>query len=200
MEAIKTVQAELKSIVAERRVLETLTKNIPPATDRTYNFGEEVLVLSGEKKEWAGPFMVSNVEGQMITLQSKDGSYHQTFNAIEIKLFYREYKQNLHHFTSSEPSEMFIYEIIKPYDLRSKTFGASIKKKIEGLAWRKTWKLVCKSEELKDVSNLGGRFVIQNKVDGTPNAVRKSPFVVENVKTELNYLRFTASLCLDDVL
>lgn len=35
MDAIRKVQAEINSIVAERRVLSPLKRDIPPAADRT---------------------------------------------------------------------------------------------------------------------------------------------------------------------
>ena len=46
MEAIKLAQSEMNSIIAERRVLAALTKKIPPAADRQYNWAEELLILS----------------------------------------------------------------------------------------------------------------------------------------------------------
>lgn len=39
----------MNSIVTERRELEALTRNIPPAADRTYKMGEEVTVFSEQK-------------------------------------------------------------------------------------------------------------------------------------------------------
>lgn len=50
MNAIKTAQAEMNSIVAEQRVLTVLTRNILPAADRTYKLGEEELVFNEDKK------------------------------------------------------------------------------------------------------------------------------------------------------
>ena len=41
----KTAQSEMKSTNSERRVLATLTRDIPPAPGRTYKIGEEVFVL-----------------------------------------------------------------------------------------------------------------------------------------------------------
>lgn len=50
MAMIKETQAEMNCSIAERRVLTALTRDIPPAADRTYNIGEEVLVYSEEEK------------------------------------------------------------------------------------------------------------------------------------------------------
>lgn len=101
MEPIKTAQAEMNSIVAERKVYAAPTRNIPPAADRTYKLGEEVLVLSEGKKERPGSYVVSNIEGRMITIQNKYGTYRQTFSAFQIQPSYRTFKQNLSTFKSS---------------------------------------------------------------------------------------------------
>ena len=50
MEALSKAQMEMNSIVAERRVLAALTRNIPPAGKYTYILGEEVLVYSESNK------------------------------------------------------------------------------------------------------------------------------------------------------
>lgn len=52
MEDLKTAQAEMNPIVNERRVLTALTRKMPPATDRTYKLGQNVLAYSELKKEW----------------------------------------------------------------------------------------------------------------------------------------------------
>lgn len=55
MEGLNFVQAELNLIVAERRVLEILTKNVPPAADRKCETGEKVFVYSEMKKSGLVP-------------------------------------------------------------------------------------------------------------------------------------------------
>lgn len=62
MEALKTAQWETNSIVAERSVLEVLTRNIRPAVDRKYNFGYEILAHLGTIKRGIGLFDVVHVE------------------------------------------------------------------------------------------------------------------------------------------
>lgn len=51
MEALKTVQADINAIVAEKRVLTALTRKLLPAVDRVYKSGEQVLVYSEQKKK-----------------------------------------------------------------------------------------------------------------------------------------------------
>lgn len=71
MEALKTAQAELNSITAERKVLETLMRNISPAADKSYKVREEVLAYQELKTEWVYKFEFLHVEGRMITVQNK---------------------------------------------------------------------------------------------------------------------------------
>lgn len=52
MNAIKIAEAVMNSIIAERKVLEAITKNISPAADRSYWLGEECLVYFGKKNGW----------------------------------------------------------------------------------------------------------------------------------------------------
>lgn len=46
MEAIKTTQAKMNSIVEERELFEAWTRNIPPAANHSYKVGEDALVYS----------------------------------------------------------------------------------------------------------------------------------------------------------
>lgn len=49
MEAVDNAQAETNSVTAERKVISTLKRDIPPAADRTYEKGEEMLVYYEEE-------------------------------------------------------------------------------------------------------------------------------------------------------
>ena len=72
---IKSAQAEMNSIVAERKVLSALTRNIPPAADRVFKLGEEVLVYHEQNKKWEGPYIVVDCTGRNITVTNEDKSY-----------------------------------------------------------------------------------------------------------------------------
>lgn len=50
MEAIKTAQAEMNSIVAERKVYESLTRNTPPVADRAYKLGKDGIGIFRREK------------------------------------------------------------------------------------------------------------------------------------------------------
>ena len=46
MQIPSTLQTERYAIIAERRVVAALNRNIPPASDRVYNLGAEITVFS----------------------------------------------------------------------------------------------------------------------------------------------------------
>lgn len=54
--------------VAERIVLEPLTRSKPPAADQSYSLVDEILVYAKLEKKWAGLFDVEHVEGRMVTV------------------------------------------------------------------------------------------------------------------------------------
>ena len=158
----------MNSIVAERRVLAALTRDIPPAADRTYKFGEEVLVYSEREKKWLGPYIVVDCTGRQVTISSADGTRRQMFNAFQIKPYHRPFKekviQNLYCFQSGEDAMKALYttlitEVIEPNDPRAWKFDKPIQKEIEGLLKRKTWKIVVRSEVPEKANILNGRFV-----------------------------------------
>ena len=61
MKLLTSAQIEMNAIVVERRIQAALTRQIPPAADRIYQIGDEVLVFSGVDKNWLGPFIVMHV-------------------------------------------------------------------------------------------------------------------------------------------
>lgn len=65
-------------IIAERKALETLTKNSPPALDHTCKMGGEVLVYSEIKMEWLGPFDVVFARRRMSTIQNIEHAIRKT--------------------------------------------------------------------------------------------------------------------------
>lgn len=188
MEALKTAQAEMNSIVAERRVVEALTRNIPPAADRVYKLGEEVLVYSEAKREWVGPFEVVHVHGRMITVKNKENSVRKTFNSFQIKPFYHEISSNIHFFKSQNDKmdhEINVTEVIQSHDPRSAYFKDAIQKEIGGLEKRNTWKVVPKATLPPDANILGGRFVLAIKNGGTSQETWKARFVVQGHKDSM---------------
>ena len=146
MEIIKSAQAEMNSIVAERRVLAALTRDIPPAADRNYKLGEEVLVYSEKEKKWIGPYIVVDSTGRQVTIRNTEGTKIQMFNAFQIKPYYRTFHDNIYHFKSDNDALQTLYttlitEVIEPKDARAWKFDKPIQKEIKGLLKRKHGKL-----------------------------------------------------------
>lgn len=54
MEALKSAQSEMNSLVVERGVLKARTKSIPPAAVLRYKLVDEAPVFSKVKIEWIG--------------------------------------------------------------------------------------------------------------------------------------------------
>ena len=59
---------EMNAIISERRVSKILHRNIPQATDRVYQAGQEVLVYREGPDQWMGPFILSKVEDKLVTV------------------------------------------------------------------------------------------------------------------------------------
>lgn len=85
LEAIKTAQAEMNAIVAERRIRTALAYEITPPSDRIYKVGEEVHVCSENRIDCIGPLRVESMQGRMVTVQSLGGDRVQTFNYFQLK-------------------------------------------------------------------------------------------------------------------
>lgn len=191
MAALARAQMEMNSIVSERRVQSALTKEIPPAANRTYQLGERVLVFSELSKCWEGPYTVIHVLGRMVTVSSIDGSYRQTFNAFQMKPYYEaaiHYTlSNISMFQSGteRPAEMLLTEVIEPQDERTSLFGPAKEKEISGLIERKTWKVVDKSSLPREPNILGSRFVLAIKDEGTKRETWKARLIVQGYSDRL---------------
>lgn len=48
----------MNTIIAERRILATSNRSVPPAADRAYKLGEQALVYHENKKQWEGLYIV----------------------------------------------------------------------------------------------------------------------------------------------
>ena len=169
----------MNSSIAERRIMTALTRDIPPAADRTYKLGEEVLVYNEYKKEWLGPLIVVDSTGRMITAYNPQTKLRQPYNTHQVKPFYRDINNNMKELKSKNdhgppPYTLHITEVIEPNDSRAWKFDEPIKKEIEGLIKRKTWKIVCRSEVPDFANILGGIFVLEINDEGTNREIWKA--------------------------
>lgn len=89
MHANKSAQAEMISIVAERRLLTALTRDIPPTADRNNTIAEEVLAYSENNKEWLGPIIVVDYTCLMVTAYNRNTELRQTDDTFQVKSYFR---------------------------------------------------------------------------------------------------------------
>lgn len=193
LQALKLAQAEMNSIVAERRVLAALNKSIPSAADRNYKLGEKVLIYSETSKTWIGPYIVIDCTGRIVTVKTHDNSFRQTFNAYQVKPYYRDdYTVNFSQFKSGCDEALlfftFITEVIQPHDPRAWKFSDAINKEIRGLIERGTWRVVLREEFPDNKNTLKGRFVLAIKDEGTGKEIWKARFVIQAYRYKLKKL------------
>jgi len=106
MDALATLQKEMNAIIAERRVLTALNRDIPPAADRVYSLGEKVLVYSEKEKEWVGTYTVVHINGRMITVQNDTKKTRHLYNAFQLKPYYPpDTSETDEHGTSPSPPD-----------------------------------------------------------------------------------------------
>lgn len=82
MHLLASAQIEMSAIIAERRVQATLTRQITPAADLEYQIGDEALAFSEQEKNWVELSIVMHVQKRMITIENREGTYCQIFNAL----------------------------------------------------------------------------------------------------------------------
>ena len=181
MRLVTSTQMEMNAIIPERIMQAALTRQIPPAADRTYQIGGEVLVFSEHDKNYLIPFIVMHFQGRTIAIQNREGTNRQMFNAFQLKPYYRDHSPNIHlqttilcsPFAPKTPFSSFITEEIKPNDPRARQFSAAKRKEIEGIIKREIWNIFNKNEVPRNANNKGGRFVLTIKNSGTNKEVYK---------------------------
>ena len=99
----------MNSIDAERSVLAALTRDIPPAADRNYKLGDEVLVHSEKEKKWICPYIVVDSTGRQVNIRNTDGSNRNVFNEFQTEPYYRTSHGNVYHFKSDNDALQALY-------------------------------------------------------------------------------------------
>lgn len=202
MKALATAQMEMNSIIAERRILMALKKNIPSSSDHVYSIGEEILIYREKPNKWVGPFRITSVNDKLVSIYGEKSKRTHTFNKQDIKPYNRQPTNNaaedldiLHcmmkTFRSSSNPKLEFYNVllseeIKPNDPRASLFNEAKVKEINGLIERGTWKIVCKDDVPTNANILGGRFVLTIKNTGTDQELYKARFVVQGYRDKLN--------------
>lgn len=99
MEAVKMTQAEMNFNIAERRVLEALTKTYQPQRIEIINWGGDAS-LFWSKKRMSDLFEVVHEQKRMITVQNQAKFIRKTFNTFQMKPSYKDFLQNVNFFKS----------------------------------------------------------------------------------------------------
>ena len=207
MEALKKAQAEMNSIVAERRVKRALLHRVPNAAHHVIKPGMEVLVYREKEKRWMGPLLATAVNGKIVTVKNEGNSAIADFNIQQLKPYFRPipFLENVQNKNSefainymmkdiatkngpkSPDYGVHMTEVILQNDsrLKDERFKAAKQNEIRGLVERGTWKIVMKDEVLKDANIMGGRFVLAIKDQGTSKEVWKARFIVQGYKDKL---------------
>lgn len=60
--------------IPERGALFAQIRNIPPASDRVYNLGYNILAFLEQGRRWISPFISRNAHGRMIIFQDREGT------------------------------------------------------------------------------------------------------------------------------
>lgn len=108
MEILVVAQAEMNAIIAERKIITLLTRNIFRETKGVCKLGEEVLDFSEKEKKQIVPMISVAVTGRIITILSLEGTKIQTFKAFKTKSYYRTVNLNLNCFqTNSIQAPLF---------------------------------------------------------------------------------------------
>jgi hypothetical protein len=198
MKVLATANAEMNSIIAERRILTALQKSIPAASVHSFDIGDEVLVFRERTDSWEGPYRVTAIEGKIVTIFIKDAE--KRFSAHQVKIFVRNEDQTsfskelqtMFSASRSHPrpvtppvNNTYLTEVIHPGDPRACMFSDAKQKGIRGLLDRGTFEIVYKNSVPKKANVLGGRFVLALKDEGTPKEVWKARFVVQGYRDEM---------------
>lgn len=130
MKIMASAKMEMNAIIAEKRVQAAVPRQIPPATDLVYQMVDEVLVFIEKEGNWIGLFVVMHVRGRMITIHHREETYPQTFNAFELKPYYRDHSPIIYHRTGifrsplvpKPPFSSFITEEFEPSKPRASKF------------------------------------------------------------------------------
>ena len=207
MEALQKAQAELNSIVAERRIRRALLHKVPNAADVVFRPGTEVLVYRENEQKWRGPLLVVAVKEKIVTVKNEQTGAEGDFNVQQLKPYLRpipfqetpterDSTYAMNYMLKDLASEnrppppsygVFLIEVILPGDVRAKDprFREAREREIRGLLERGTWKVVLKENVPKDANIIGGRFVLAIKDEGTKKEVWKARFVVQGYRDKL---------------
>ena len=206
-EAAQKALSHVAKHLAQARVERALNHNTPPATDRTYQPGEQVLIwreklIENRIGEWVGLYTVTCYDAQtkIVLVQKNADSPHERYNSVQAKPFLMpevaatDYFQTLHSSRqqfSSERQSLTIHltELISKDDPRASSpeMRKAIYEEVRDLPKRKTFKVILKEELPDGADALTARFVlaIKSTIDG--EVKYKARYVMDGLRDVLKH-------------
>lgn len=84
MKAIKEARDEAVKLVAQTRLATAVASNAPAAASKDIKIGEEALMFREKPgAKWSGLFMVANIGGKMLTLDSGDRTWMASIDKVK---------------------------------------------------------------------------------------------------------------------
>ena len=195
------------------RISRALRHNVPSATDKIYEEGDDILVWrekghTAKNGEYLGPFKVSSFDrsSKLVYIHDIPNAKPRPFNTSQVKHYlspstlsstlFSQLKQSLTNFMSpSDSDDIFMTEIIPTKDSRSQSpeMMKARREEIANLIKRGTFKIILKEDVPTNANILPGRFVLSLKstIDGTIK--HKARFVIGGHRDKLKNLMVHSS-------
>lgn len=146
VEALKLAQAEMNSNVADKRVLEALVRNIPPAAVGKNKMEEKVLVYSERNIKWLDALESFMLWEEWWKFLTKPRTWKRRLMHSRQSVIIVNSNQNCYYFSSnvqliSHTAKMRVTEIVQTFSPRSFLFSDAIKQETSGLKQKKPGKL-----------------------------------------------------------
>ena len=201
-EAMKLAREEFSRISNRLRIQHALRSNVPNSADKKFEVGDLVRVYRDELKGYTDPVPIISIDESNKMVSVDNNGTNKWYAITQVKLFegyekesdkivedvgtalgpwsVRYWKEKTGN-DGPEEYAVYITEIIEKGDPRygNTKMKDAIRKEIEGLLERGTFKIVVREEIPNNPNILGGRFVLAVKNPSTKEEVYKARFVVQ---------------------
>lgn len=192
---------EMEQHMARVRTDRALRHAVPPAADQNFQQGDKVLVwrekiVNNRIGEWLGPFEVEgwDIEKKIVFVKDVRTGPSRPFNIAQVRKYLQpeiiahthvlEIAHSLrrlsHEATTEAPvSDVMLTEVLDPDDPRSRSMEMSkaIKKEVNGLMERGTFRILKRMNIPKDANVIPCKFVLAIKSDVDEKLTYKARFV-----------------------
>ena len=182
---------------ADNKIQRALQHNTPPAADRDYSPGDQVLIwrenqVENRIGEWIEPYTVVSYdsEAKIVLVQRSADAQYERYNTVQVKPFEtpsetaRKFSSILHSavrpFASEHPAIVHITEVIDKHDPRASTpeMLVAIREEVRDLSKRGTFKVLLKKELPDGANALTARFVLAIKSNADGETKYKSRYII----------------------